>query len=252
MQSACAAEKIDQKTVGLLAYQNLQSAGFQLHCDHNSRKCWEDKSAMPGSGGGPRDNAGVSEEDLLRANLYGLIANFLSAPPSDDLLAVGGGLSGDETPLGKAVGTFSHLCKRSKPDAVAQEHHDLFIGVARGELLPFASYYLTGFLNEKPLAKLRNDMDALGIERDASATEPEDHIASIFDVMAGLIDGRFGEPASLIAQQEFYDTHIKSWASYFFRDLEAAKSSVLYAGLGSIGRVFLEIEDTAFSMVSAA
>jgi len=212
----------------------------------------EEKFAMPSSGGGSGDIEGVSEEDLLRANMYALIANFLSAPPTDELLAVGAKLNSDETPLGKAVGTFSHLCERSKPDTAAQEYHDLFIGVARGELLPFASYYLTGFLNEKPLAKLRNDMESLGVERDTSATEPEDHIASIFDVMAGLIDGRFGAPASLSAQQDFYNTHIQTWASYFFRDLEAAKSSVLYAGLGSIGRVFLDIEDTAFSMVSAA
>ncbi len=207
---------------------------------------------MPEQGGNPRENAGVSSEDILRAQVYGLVANFLSASPSTKLLKIGAGLKGDETPLGKAVGTFAHLCERSNAEAASQEYHDLFIGVARGELLPYASYYLTGFLNEKPLAKLRNDMDALGVTRDENASEPEDHIASVFDIMAGLIDGRFDEAVSLDEQQKFYDTHIKSWAPYFFRDLEGAKSSVLYAGLGSIGRVFLEIEDTAFSMVSAA
>ncbi|MGI9407243.1 MAG: TorD/DmsD family molecular chaperone [Hyphomicrobiaceae bacterium] len=206
---------------------------------------------MPAQGHGPSESAGVSGEDLLRAQLYRLIANYMAKAPDAETLASGAKLSGDDTPLGKAVGTFAHLCCRSDPDAAGQEYHDLFIGVGRGELLPFASYYLTGFLNEKPLAKLRNDMDALGIERDPAASEPEDHVASIFEMMAGVIDGRFGEPASLEAQQEFYDTHIKSWAPYFFRDLEGAKSSVLYSGLGSIGRVFLEIEDTAFSMVPA-
>ncbi|MGI9387027.1 MAG: TorD/DmsD family molecular chaperone, partial [Methyloligellaceae bacterium] len=172
-------------------------------------------------------------------------------PPTADALASGARLTGDDTPLGKAVATFSKLCSKSDVDTVAQEYNDLFVGIARGELLPFASYYLTGFLNEKPLAKLRNDMDALGIERDPTASEPEDHIASICEVMAGVIDGSFGEPGSLEDQQEFYDAHIKSWAPYFFRDLEGAKASVLYSGLGSIGRVFLEIEDTAFSMVPA-
>ncbi|MGI9405525.1 MAG: TorD/DmsD family molecular chaperone [Hyphomicrobiaceae bacterium] len=206
---------------------------------------------MPVQGSEMRVPVGVSDEDLLRAQLYRLISNYMAAAPDAETLAAGAQLSGDETPLGKAVGTFAHLCSRSDADAVAQEYNDLFIGIGRGELLPFASYYLTGFLNEKPLAKLRNDMDALGIERDPAASEPEDHIASIFEMMAGVIDGRFGEPASLEAQQKFYDTHIKSWASYFFRDLENAKSSVLYSGLGSIGRVFLEIEDTAFSMVPA-
>lgn len=207
---------------------------------------------MPETGGEVRDDTGVSGEDLLRAQVYGLVANFLSGAPSDDLLKIGAGLSGDDTPLGKAVGTFAHLCARSDVDTVSTEYHDLFIGVARGELLPYASYYLTGFLNEKPLAKLRNDMDALGVERDPNATEPEDHIASIFDIMAGLIDGRFGHASTLGEQQKFYDAHVKPWASFFFRDLEGAKASVLYAGLGSIGRVFLDIEDTAFSMVPAA
>lgn len=207
---------------------------------------------MPAQGESPPPPADVSGEDLMRAQLYGLVANFMSSPPTAELLKIGAGLSGDDTPLGKAVATFAHLCERSNVDAVSEEYHDLFIGVARGELLPYASYYLTGFLNEKPLAKLRNDMDLLGIERDESATEPEDHVASIFDIMAGLIDGRFGEASSLDEQQKFYDAHITSWAPYFFRDLENAKSSVLYSGLGSIGRVFLEIEDTAFSMVSAA
>lgn len=207
---------------------------------------------MPAPGGEPHESAGVSGEDLLRAQVYGLVANFLSEPPSKEMLAIGAGLTGDDTPLGKAVATFALLCQRSNAETVAEEYHDLFIGVARGELLPYASYYLTGFLNEKPLAKLRNDMDALGVERDAKASEPEDHIASIFDIMAGLVDGRFGEASTLAEQHKFFDAHISSWAPYFFRDLESAKTSVLYAGLGSIGRVFVEIEDTAFSMVPAA
>jgi TorA maturation chaperone TorD len=206
---------------------------------------------MPAQGSEERATAEASNEDLLRAQVYGLIANFMSAAPSAKMLAVGAKLAGDDTPLGKAVGTFAHLCDKSDLETVDREFHDLFIGVGRGELLPFASYYLTGFLNEKPLAKLRTDMDALGITRDPSASEPEDHLASIFDIMAGMIEGRFGDPATLAQQQTFYDAHIKSWAPYFFRDLESAKASVLYSGLGSIGRVFLEIEDTAYSMVPA-
>jgi len=206
---------------------------------------------MLAQGSDMRVSGEVSDEDLLRAQVYGLIANFMSEPPSAELLGVGAKLSGDDTPLGKAVGTFAHLCGKTDPETVEREYHDLFIGVGRGELLPFASYYLTGFLNEKPLARLRNDMDALGVAHDPSASEPEDHLASIFDIMAGMIEGRFGDPATLDQQQTFYDVHIKSWAPYFFRDLESAKASVLYSGLGSIGRVFLEIEDTAYAMVPA-
>ncbi|MGE0613108.1 MAG: molecular chaperone, partial [Hyphomicrobiales bacterium] len=133
-------------------------------------------------------------------------------------------------------------------DQVRREYHDLFIGEGRGELLPYGSYYLTGFLNEKPLARLRNDMAALGIARDPSVREPEDHIAALLDMMAGLITGEFGDPASVAEQKRFFETHLSSWVDHFFADLEGAKSSVLYAALGTVGRRFIEIEETAFSM----
>lgn len=194
----------------------------------------------------------ISEEDALRAHLYRLLASYMTGPPSAALLKAGAALEGDESDLGKAIGTFAHLCSRTSEETVDREYHDLFVGVGRGELLPYGSYYLTGFLNEKPLAKLRNAMREFGIERDEEAVEPEDHIASLCEMMAGLIDGSLrpdGEPITLAQQKEFYDAHVSSWGPHFFRDLEAAKSSVLYAGLGSVGRVFLEIETTAFSMI---
>jgi TorA maturation chaperone TorD len=92
-------------------------------------------------------------------------------------------------------------------------------------------------------------MQRLGIARFAGISEPEDHIASVCEAMAGLIDGTFGEPLPLEEQKNFYATHIGSWAHVFFRDLEIAKSSVLYSALGSVGRTFLEIEEEAFAMV---
>ena len=132
--------------------------------------------------------------------------------------------------------------------AVKDEYHTLFIGVGRGELLPYASYYLTGFLNEKPLAKLRNDMAERGVTRSADTSEPEDHAASVLEIMAGLIDGRFGAPATIEQQKEFFDAHVGSWMDVFFRDLAGASSSVLYAALAEVGAQFLEIETAAFRM----
>lgn len=190
----------------------------------------------------------VAPEDELRAQLYRYLARFLAAPPGRADLETAAALTGSETDLGKAVRDFGQLASRTSLEQVREEYHDLFIGVGRGELLPYASYYLTGFLNEKPLAKLRNDMAALGIARDPSVKEPEDHIAALLDMMAGLITGDFGDPASLSEQKRFFETHVSSWAEHFFADLEAAKSSVLYATLGTVGRRFIEIEETAFSM----
>jgi TorA maturation chaperone TorD len=192
---------------------------------------------------------GPATEDMLRAQLYRLIARFLTSPPADADLVAGAALAGDDSALGRAITAFARVCSRCDSAAVAEEYQALFIGLARGELVPYGSYYLTGFLHEKPLAKLRQDMERLGIERDADVAEPEDHIASVCEAMAGLIDGTFGEPLPLEEQKHFYTTHVGSWAHVFFRDLETAESSVLYGALGSVGRAFLEIEEEAFAMV---
>jgi TorA maturation chaperone TorD len=190
----------------------------------------------------------LAQEDALRVQMYRFLARLLAAPPDKALLEKISKMGGDETDLGKAMLSFAKLAASTDPAHAEQEYNDLFIGLARGELLPYGSYYLTGFLHEKPLAKLRNDMAALGIERAEGVKEPEDHIAALMDMMAGLIIGEYGEPASVAEQKKFFEAHISSWAGHFFADLEAAKSSVLYAALGSIGRSFMEIEATAFSM----
>ena len=190
----------------------------------------------------------LASEDALRAQMYRFLARLLSAPADEALLKSVSEMEGDETGLGKAMLSFAKMARKIDLSHAEEEYHDLFIGVARGELLPYSSYYLTGFLHEKPLSKLRNDMARLGIARGADHKEPEDHIASLMDMMAGLITGEFGDPAPLAEQKTFFEAHISSWASHFFADLEGAKSSVLYAALGSIGRSFMEIEATAFSM----
>jgi len=190
----------------------------------------------------------IEHEDVLRAQVYRLIARFLSSPPGQPDLDAAAALQGDETAIGHAISTFAHIAGRSQVSEIAAEYDTLFIGLPRGELIPYGSYYLTGFLHEKPLAKLRQDMARLGIERDPAIHEPEDHIASIMEIMAGLIDGSFGAPASIAEQKRFFETHIGCWAPYFFRDLQQAKSSILYSALGAVGGTFLEIEEGAFAL----
>jgi TorA maturation chaperone TorD len=191
----------------------------------------------------------AAPEDVLRARCYRLLARFLSSPPDAATLQVGASLTGDDSELGRAIGAFAHVCARSQPATVAEEYHELFIGLVRGELVPYGSYYLTGFLHEKPLAKLRQDMSRLGVERDPEVLDPEDHIASLCEMMAGFIDGALGRSLPLEEQKAFFSTHIGTWAPVLFRDMEKAKASVLYATLASVGRIFLEIEEAAFAMV---
>lgn len=194
------------------------------------------------------DRPAPAAEDELRAQLYRMLAYFLHKPADAEGLKIAADMNGDDTELGRAIDALAHIAAKSSPEAITQEYHDLFIGIGRGELLPFGSYYLTGFLNEKPLAKLRNDMARLGIERRDNVKEPEDHIAALCEMMSGLITGDFDTVADLEQQKEFFDTHVGSWASHFFSDLEAAKSSILYGALGSVGRHFMAIEEVAFSM----
>jgi TorA maturation chaperone TorD len=191
----------------------------------------------------------ISEEDALRAHYYRFLGRLLAAPADESVLRVAAGLAGDETELGSALGALASVARSTTPADVKKEYQALFIGLGRGELVPFASYYLTGFLHEKPLAKLRGDMARRGIARAPDVSEPEDHIAALCEMMAGLIGGDFAAPADLHSQREFFDTHLATWAPRFFEDLEAAESARFYMPVGTIGRVFMNIETTAFEMV---
>ncbi len=192
----------------------------------------------------------VDQEDQLRAELYALLAGLFRAPPGAGQLARLGRMSGDESPLGTALGELAEAARAASPEAVDEEFFELFIGVGRGELLPYASYYMTGFLNERPLAKLRYDMAELGIARADGVHETEDHIAALCEMMAGLIVGAFGEPAGLAAQRRLFDRHIAPWATRFFEDLEAAAPAAFYAPVAKVGKLFMRIEAQGFEMAA--
>lgn len=192
----------------------------------------------------------VSHEDGMRAEWYSLLAVLLAHPPTQDIIDLAASLEGDETEIGQGVRALARLAASMNAKAVEREFNALFIGLGRGELLPYASFYLTGFLNEKPLATLRGHMAKLGIARNPDIKDPEDHIASLCEMMAGLIRGEFGERYSVGDQEAFFNSHLATWAGHFFEDLEGAEGSVFYAPIGKIGRAFMEIEIEAFRMAS--
>ena len=190
----------------------------------------------------------VAEENVLRARFYGLLAHLLAGPPGPDILENLTLLEGDDTEMGRALIDLATAAAAIAPEQAEAEFSALFIGLSEGELIPYGSYYLTGFLYEKPLADLRSDLDSLGIARSEDVSEPEDHIASLCEVMHGLIVGAFGAPADIDTQHKFFDAHVNSWAPRFFKDLETAEQAVLYRPIGTIGRTFMAIEREAFSM----
>ncbi|MFD1626793.1 TorD/DmsD family molecular chaperone [Azospirillum griseum] len=205
-----------------------------------------------------RDSAEVAEEELLRAQVYGLLARLLRAPPDDGLLAALADLRGDGGGFGDALNALAGAARESDAAAVAAEFTTLFIGVGGSERLPYASYYLTGFMNEKPLAVLRDDMARLGIARADGVTEPEDHLAALCEMMAGLIGGLFEEttetgdaaPVGLDGQKRFYDRHIGAWAGRFFADLQTSPSARFYRAVGAVGEQFLAVEGRAFDLAA--
>jgi TorA maturation chaperone TorD len=135
---------------------------------------------------------------------------------------------------------------RVDAEQVAREHFNLFVGVGRGELLPYASYYLTGSLHGRPLAQLRQHLRQAGIERAGSLNEPEDHAAVLCEIMGAIAGGNIVLPAG--AEREFFEVFLAPWADRFFKDLEVAKSADFYHAVGALGRTFMAIETEAFAI----
>jgi TorA maturation chaperone TorD len=184
--------------------------------------------------------------EAARCDLYTLLGVLLGKAPEADQLRQIGMISGDASPLGMTLIALSEAAATADPRAVSREYFNLFIGVGRGELLPYASYYLTGFLHERPLAEIRQDFGRLGVARSDEVREPEDHIAILSEVMAGLIAGEF--PGGYAGEKAFFEKHLKPWAERFFADLEQASGADFYRPVARLGRLFMSIESRAFDL----
>jgi TorA maturation chaperone TorD len=188
----------------------------------------------------------LDDVDAARAQEYALLAVLLARAPDAALLKRIARLRGDATPLGVAHAGLAQAAADAAAEQIAREYFDLFVGVGRGELLPYGSFYLTGFLHERPLARLREDLRALGIERGERHHEPEDHAAILCEIMAGLIGGQF--PATTDRQRQVFEGHLAPWIGRFFADLAGAEAAGFYRHVGALGRLFIEIEAKAFAL----
>jgi TorA maturation chaperone TorD len=186
----------------------------------------------------------VDEIDRARAQEYALLATLLSRSPDAQLISRLALLDGDASPIGVAHTALAEAAARTNEEDAGREYLDLFIGLGRGLLLPYSSHYLTGTLYGRPLARLRQTLQVLGIEKTGGRSEPEDHVAILCEIMASLIGGTFASPAG--ADREFFEQHLAPWIRRFFVDLEHSKSACFYARVGSLGRVFVDVEGEAF------
>ena len=192
--------------------------------------------------------ADLDEVDAARAQEYTLLSALLAQAPDQALLDRLATLRGDPSPLGVAHAALAEAASRTTSERVEREYFDLFIGLGRGELLPYGSYYQSGFLYERPLARLREQLGKLGIERADGESDPEDHAAILCEIMAGLINGRLGAAAG--ADRELFEKHLSPWIGRFFADLEQAEAAGFYRNVGMLGRLFVDIETEAFALPS--
>lgn len=188
----------------------------------------------------------IDEVDAARAQEYALLAALLTRAPDAALLAGLSKLRADASPLGLAHAALADAADRTTVKTVEQEFFDLFIGLGRGELLPYGSYYLTGFLHERPLARLRDDLARIGIARSDGVVEPEDHAGILCEIMSGLASRRL--PAPPDSDRLIFDKHMAPWIGRFFTDLENAEAADFYKRVGALGRVYMDIEKEAFDL----
>jgi TorA maturation chaperone TorD len=193
----------------------------------------------------PAEPTSVIEElDLARAQEYYLLSSLLLRSPDAPLLARLALLRGDASQLGLAHTALGAAAAKTDAARVAKEHSCLFTGLGRGELLPYASYYLTGFLHGRPLSDLRQTLRQIGVERLDGQSEPEDHAGILLEIMAGLAGGAI--PAPVGTDRQMFDEHLEPWITRFFTDLEKTTSTEFYANVGAFGRTFMEIERQSF------
>jgi len=188
----------------------------------------------------------IDDVDIARMEEYALLAALLRRAPDSALLKALSGIRGDSTQLGAAHAALAQAAEETDPELLEREFFELFIGVGRGELLPYGSYYLTGFLNERPLARLRDDLRMLGIVRAEQQNEPEDHAAILCEIMAGLAGGDLA--AAPDAQKRLFEKHLAPWIGRFFADLEGLRRANFYQRVATIGRLFIDIEAEAFAL----
>ncbi|NIR60357.1 MAG: molecular chaperone TorD family protein [Gammaproteobacteria bacterium] len=192
---------------------------------------------------------GLDPTDEARGNVYSLLAALLAAPPGEELLGRLRGVEppdGEATELGVAWRMLRLAADRAREEAVDDEFHGLFIGISRGELVPYGSWYMTGLLMDKPLALLRRDLAAMGFERQSNVREPEDHIAALCEVLA--LANRAGSAMPLGVQASFFNDHLAPWVEVFFDDLQNAYAACFYRPVGQLGSAFMRVERQYLNM----
>jgi TorA maturation chaperone TorD len=193
----------------------------------------------------------MNNEGRLRADTYTVLASLLSNIPSQDLLDYLRHIkpSPDSEPgnVGQAWQQLRTAASEASIDGLDDEYHTLFIGLGRGAVIPYGSWHITGFLMDKPLSDLRDDLRSMGIESDKDQKDPEDHIAALCETMAIIISA---DDIDESRERQFFARHIHPWAEKFFKELQAVESAVFYKSVGFLGQQFMQLENQYLNILA--
>ena len=194
------------------------------------------------------------DEETARSELYGILASVLYASPAIELIAQIR-VAATDTPAAGAFleepwRNFVGVTRSMSDQAIKDEYDALFGGVGKPEVYLYGSHYLSGFLNEKPLARLRTELQSLGLERSEVMSDTEDHFAYLCEVMRYLIAGEDVAVANLTRQREFFSTHIQPWVGLMCDDIQNNNKAKFYASLAELTRAFMGIEAQGFDMLA--
>jgi TorA maturation chaperone TorD len=191
-----------------------------------------------------RGQGKLGSESRTRANVYALLATLLTGPPSAGTLELLTQIEEADPESSDLAGAWQALKRAGQEvsvESVDTEYHKLFIGVGHGEVLPYGSWYMTGLIMDKPLALVRRDLAALGLERQPGVRDSEDHLGALCEAMAMIISREDEIP--LESQKAFFAAHLAPWAAHFFTDLQEAESASFYAAVGRLGEQFMKFEE---------
>ena len=200
------------------------------------------------------ENRGVLPEDQARAEVYALLSNLFYRPPSKELLqaiATSNSMCNDGTDSGycRAWRALQQAAASADAEAVIEEFDAAFISTGRPPVMLYGSFYLAGFLNEKPLAYLRDELVQMGLTRRGNSHESEDHISALCDVMCFLIVGDHDTPpAALDAQRDFFLRHVKTWYAQLCDAVSGASEIHFYKHVAQFARVFFDLENESFDI----
>lgn len=197
--------------------------------------------------------AADDSDELARAELYGLLARLWLAPPDADLLSRFSVAVTQAPSEGAVLEAPWHdlvaVLRATTLERAADEHNALFHGVGKPEVLAYASFYLSGFLNEAPLAQLRADLAALGLERQPDVLETEDHIAYVFETMRYLIAGDDVAVCNLERQRRFFRAHLQPWVEQLCDAVQAQPRAEVWRAVAVLTREFMRVETQGFDLL---